>query len=291
MTRLLLDYPWTIEEGLGSDSVPYKVILDFLDLLARTELKPVPFIDHEECNIFWTALKGRKGQSRFGPVIRLLRHCTRDTDGICLARPVPEPTKLRDSWKCALRDELEHLENWRNPQIIFPEVRRPAWQATDEIEIQCEDRKGTVSRVLASLEKYDSHPYAVPDLDPWRHLDRLFPPKPGNPNNKPCWLPKPPILDQVPVEQISEGLEEARKQGWQIKGKYYFIPPADCFPEQIEKPEWRSGYVFAREKIHGWKGPCPIDYYGVTWRWDRGHRHWDVQTDPYISVSHTGELD
>lgn len=292
MTRLLLDYPWTVSEGLGPDSAAYKAILDFLDLLSRADLKPVPFIGHEECNIFWDALKERKGQSRFTPVIRFLHHCTRETGGICMARPVPELSKLRDSWKCALRDELEHLEDWRNPQIIFPEARRSAWPATDEIEIKCEDRKDIVTRLLASLEKYDSHPLVVSDLDPWRHLDRLFPPEPGHPNNKPCWLPRPPILDLVPVDQLSEKLEEARKQGWIIDGKYYYIPSAACLPEQIEKPKWRSGYVFEREKVPGWKGPCPIDYNGVTWRWDQGHRHWDLQVKPkHISVSHTGEPD
>jgi len=292
MTRLLLDHPWPPDAALNArtESEGLGVLLKFEKLVMRqglSSLSLVRFIEQQEYDSALQQLKGKS--SAAANVRRFAYHLIRYSNSVIRATPILEPNPtLSDCWKRALRDELEHLENWRNPQIIFPEVRRPAWQAADEIEIKCEDRKGTVYRVLASLEKYDSHPFAVPDLDPWRHLDRLFPPELGHPNNKPCWLPKPPILDQVPVEQLSERLEEARKQGWQIKGKYYYIPRADCFPEQIEKPEWRSGYVFKREKVPGWKGPCPIDYNGVTWRWDRGERHWDVQLSPRIKINYDG---
>lgn len=298
MTHLLLDHPWPLDAALNaiSETEGRGVLLKFEKLVMRLRqgddsIMPVRFIEQQEYENMLQHLKGNA--SAAANVRRFAYNLIRHNNNINHATPIPEPKpSLSDCWKRALRDELEHLENWRNPQIIFPEVRRSAWPATDEIEIKCEDRAGTVSQVLASLEKYDSHPLAVSDLDPWRHLERLFPPTPGHPNNKPCWLPKPPILDQVPVEHLSERLEEARKQGRKIKGKYYYIPPANCFPEQIKKPVWRSGYVFDREKVPGWKGPCLIDCDGITWRWDQGHRHWDLQVKPdHISVSHTGEPD
>jgi hypothetical protein len=290
MTRLLLDHPWPLNETLNARSNGFQVLLEFEKLVRRKRLIPLRFIEQHD----YESAKQQLGKSPVAAqILRFSNHLIRYNESVIRATPDPEPNPtLNDSWKRALRDELEHLENWRSPQIIFPEVRRSVWSTTDEIEIKCGDRNGTVSRVLASLEKYDSHPFAVSDLDPWRHLERLFPPTPGHPNNKPCRLPKPPILDQVPVEHLSERLEEARKQGCIIDGKYYYIPSDDCLPEQIAKPEWRSGYVFDRKKDPGWKGPCPIDYNGVTWRWDQGHRHWDLQVKPkHISVSHTGEPD
>lgn len=286
MTSLLLDHPWPLEETLNARSCGFQVLLEFEKFVRKKCLTPTRFIEQQE----YENAKQRLGKSHVAAqILRFSNHLIRYSESVISATPNPEPNPpLSDYWKRALRDELDHLENWRNPQIIFPEVRRSAWPATDEIEIKCEDRIDTVSQVLASLEKYNAHPFAVPDLDPWRHLEGLFPPVPGHPNNKPCWLPKPPILDQVPVEQLTVRLEEARRQGWKIKDKYYYIPPANCFPDQIKKQKWRSGYVFKRVKVLGWKGPCLIDCNGVTWCWDSGERHWDVQLTTHIRINYDG---
>ena len=299
MTRLLLDFPWAIDEGLGHDPIPYKVILDFLNLLEKTGLGAVPFIEDAEQAIFWNALKNRKGLgSTFGPVIKLLYHCKREEGGIRRARPLTEPTNpiLRDSWKRALRDELETLENWRNPQIIFPGVRESAWQpAADEIEIVCEDREGTITRVLASLEKYESHKYATSDIDPWRNLEWLKQPKLGARVNYPCRLPKPPILKDVSIEQLPEMLAEARRIGWKVEGNYYFIPPEDFNPALVDQHDWRKGSAFKQNTKDTKKGKKtgPIDYEGRIWSFDiHEERHWDVQLPDghKLDISHDGHL-
>lgn len=290
MTRLLLDHPWPLDATLNARTDGFQVLLKFADLLRRQSLpfeSIVPFVEQQE---YYDAIQQLTGRtSAAAAVRRFSRHFIRYSDCIIRAIPVPEPNPaLNDCWKRALRDELDHPENWRNPQIVFPEKRRTVWPDTAEVTIQCEDREETDFRVLASLENFESHQFAVADLDPWCHLEQLCSPQPGAKNNKPCRLPRPPILDQAPVEQLSERLEEARRQGWHVNEKYYYIPPADCFPEQITKLKWRSGYAFPREKVPGWKGPCPIDYNGVTWRWDRKERHWDVQLSPYISINYDG---
>src|SRR5712691_1985304 len=104
MTRLLLDYPWTLEAGLGPDPAPQNVILDFLNLLARTGLDAVRFVEHEDCDAFWNSLNARKGRGRFDLVMRFLHHCTRSAGGLFRASSVPEPPDLKDGWKRALRD-------------------------------------------------------------------------------------------------------------------------------------------------------------------------------------------
>jgi len=296
MTHLLLDHPWPLNAALNaiSETEGRGVLLKFEKLITRLKqvddsISPVRFIEQQEYDSMLQQLKGKT--SAAANVRRFAYYLIRHNNSTNQATPFPEPkTKppLSDCWKRALRDELDNLENWRNPQIIFPEVRRTAWPDTDEIEIKREDQKDVVFRVIASLEKYDLHPFAAPDIDPWRHLDRLYPPEPGHPNNKPCWLPKPPILNHVPVEQLTEHLEVARKLGWQINDKYYYIPRSTCLPDQIKKHEWRNGYVFEREKVSGWKGPCLVDYNGVTWRWDSGERHWDVQLTPRIRINYDG---
>src|SRR5438034_978675 len=182
MTRLLLDFPWTLEAGLGPDPTPQNAIRDFLNLLARTGLDATRFIEPEECNVFSSALEGRAGRGRFDLVMRFLHHCTRHAGSPCQATPVPEPLMLRDSWK-------------RGP------LRVPAARLVEE-----------------------------------------------------------------------------RSQGWRLEGGDYFIPPAAWRPEQIAKSDWRGGYAFERETVPGWRGPCPIDYNGRTWRWDN-ERHWDVQLE------------
>jgi hypothetical protein len=293
--RLLLDYPWDLDAARGSDPVPQKAIQDFLDLLSRTGLDPVPFIDHQACEDLFNNIQQHKSGRNFHQLLsRFLNQCIRDVGSTCRAAPDPGPMDLRDSWKSALREELGNHANWRNPHIVVPESRLTEWEPHEnEIAIRCEEcddqpASGPHHRVLAVLERYELHPFAVPDIDPWCHLEWLYPPDIAN--KQPCRLPRPPILDRIPIEELVGSLTNVRRDGWEINGRYYFIPPDNWRPEQITKAKWRAGYAFDREKVVGWKGPCPIDYNGVTWRWDRGERHWDVQTEPYISVSHTGEL-
>ena len=145
-----------------------------------------------------------------------------------------------------------------------------------------------VSRTLASLQKYEEHPYATCDIDPWRHLENLYPPTRNTHDNKPCWLPRPAILDKAPFEELSDRLVEARRLGWYLNEKYFYIPPDDCRLEDVERSTWRNGYAFPRVKITGWKGPCPIDYKGQVWCWDMNERHWDVQLNPHIRINHVG---
>ena len=292
--RLLLDYPWDIDAALGYEQEPMKAISDFFNLISKTGFDPVPFIDHQARENFFKS--NRFGGANRQLLIRFVKQCTRNNGGACRAAPDTAPTDLRDSWKFALKDELGELLDWRNPQIVVPESRMSKWLPhVYEAAIRCEPcnhmpESGPHDRVFTSLERYESHPYAVSDIDPWRHLEHLYPPTDDLLNKHPCCLPRPPILERTPIEDLLNLLIEVRRTGWKINGRYYFIPPADWDPSQITKEKWRAGYAFNREKIHGWKGPCPLDYNGVTWRWDKNERHWDVQTNPYISVSHNGEL-
>ena len=295
MTRLLLDYPWTVDKGLGPDPVPYNVILDFLNLLARTKLEPVPFIDPEECNVFWNIIKDRKGQGRFRNVIMFLNHLKGDVGGIFLAQPISaEPTELRDSWKCALRTELGDLTNWRNPQIIVPKLRRPDWHCGTEVGLNWEPNSGESAsgphlRVLAVLEDYESHPFAISDLDPW-DLQRIHPAIPDQDRQYPALLPKPSLLNGCSLQNLRDHLNLARAAGWVTGRNYYFIPPMDFDPLGIDKETWRKGRAFRYETAPNSNRTGPVDYRGIVWSWDEYERHWDVQTIPkYIRISHTGE--
>ncbi len=294
MTRLLLDYPWTIDKGFGQDPAPYNVILGFLNLLARTDLNPVPFIGHEECIEFWSIIKDRKGQGRFRNVIMFLNHLKGDV-GDVRARPTPpEPTGLRDSWKCALGTEMGDLTNWRNPQIIVPRLRHPDWHCGVEVDINCEPSSGESAsgphlRVLAVLEDYESHPFALSDLDPW-DLQRIHPPIPNRGRQFPALLPKPSLLNGCSLQNLRDSLNAARDNGWVIGENYYFIPPSDFDPLGIDKETWRKGRAFQYATAPNSDKKGPVDYRGIVWNWDEVERHWDVQTVPkYIRISHTGE--
>ncbi len=299
MTRLLLDHPWPIDAALDARSDGFQVLLKFDELIRRRDLplpvSPVPFVEAQE---YYEALQRLRGRSASAATVRRFSyHLIRNGDSVIRATPIPEPNPpLSDCWKRALRDELEYLENWRNPQIIFPEKRRADWpQNTSEVPIQCEDREGTVSRVLASLEEYDSHPFAVPDMDPWRHLEWLKRPEPSARIDHPCRLPKPPILEGVPVEQLFQRLGAARAAGWNVNGRYYFIPPANCRPELVAKPDWRKGHAFELKTKDTKKGKKtgPIDWEGRVWAWDMvAKRHWDVQLPDgtHMNISHNGCL-
>jgi len=292
MTRVLLDHPWPLNETLNARSGGFNVLLEFDKFVKRKGLTPVRFMEQKE----YDNAKQLLGRSNVAAqILRISNHLIRFSESIISATPDPEPNPpLGDYWKRGLRDELDHLENWRNPQIIFPEVRRSAWlPATDEVEIKCADRNVTVFRVLASLENYETHPFAVKDLDPWRHLEWLKRSQPGARTDHPCRLPKPPILDNVPVEQLFQLLDDVRKDGWIINERYYFIPPANCHLDQVGKTDWRNGAAFVRKSKNTRKGikTGPVDFEGRIWAWDIfEERHWDVQLldGTRINISHDG---
>jgi hypothetical protein len=301
VTRLLLDFPWDLSDVFAPGHNALGCLLEFDNLVRSTGLVPVPFIENEEYAAFWKPKGGlghRSARNTQRAVGQFLAHCHRQSDSICLATPNPEPTRLRVSWRRALREEIENEKNhnsWRSPQIIVPRVRHLEWwPAIDEINIRCEACAGepawdAESRVLAILEQYESHQFATSDVDPW-NLHRIHPP--NQPGQAPCYLPKLPGLHRVSIESLAGKLIEARNSGCRVEGRHYFIPPDDWRPENVDKTEWRQGRAFARELSHERNQMGYRDYENGLWVWDLNERHWDVQKGGrnYIRVSHTGEL-
>ncbi|HUX65647.1 MAG TPA: hypothetical protein VMV42_00735 [archaeon] len=291
MTRLLLDHPWPIDSALDASSDAHNVLLDFHKFVTRHRLPSesiVRFIVQQDYDDALQRIKGRTAGAT--AIRRFTHHLIRNDDRKIGATPkiAESIPPLSDCWKHALRDELDHLENWRNPQILFPEKRRSVWP-TDEVSIKCDDRDVEVSRVVASLEEYESHKYAVPDNDPWSHLWWLHRPTQDVDDIHPCRLPRPPVLESVIIENLNDMLPVARSIGWKVNDRYYFVPP-ESFKAEIEKSKWRRGEGFEQKKKHGWKGPSLVDYQGQIWCWDLAERHWDVQLKKgnYIRISHDG---
>jgi len=188
------------------------------------------------------------------------------------------------------------FEDWRNPQILFSDIRKGDWPNTPEVHVQfepCENQPGSgpYHRVLACIEDYYEHRFATADFDPW-DLRQMDPPRPGAPEHQqhPCCLPKPSSCDHTPLPILAERLREM--QSWNIGDKYYFIPPRTWRPEDVSKQDWRQWRAFQFGGLPGNNHEGPVDYKDEPWWWDRTHRHWDVQREAggYWSISHTGRL-
>lgn len=306
MTRLLLDHPWPIDSYADPKSDGFQVLVQFEKLLIRQRLSPVPFFEPHE---FENAIKNLNAHTTAsGTIYRFAKQCVRNRISAATATPVhtPNPT-LSENWKRALRDEIDDTSCWRTPQIVIPEKRRGVWPLNaNEIPIQFATQSclALEHRVLVELDpaSFESHPYAGPDLDPWRHLEWLHRPSPGAKNSNPCRLPKPPQLEGLMLEEIVGMLPEVRRRGWQIGDKYFYIPPDSCDLVNVEKAKWRDGRAFPRApKKEGDKiGPILLDFQGRKWVWDQhpggnpGERHWDVQfsekRDDYKRVAYDGQL-
>jgi hypothetical protein len=293
MTALLLDHPWRLDEALNPRSDGFRVLEQFVNLVRENQLDVAPFVSRTEYDEMWQRIDyGHFARTRaYASLVSFAEHLVRNDSPTPLATPIPEPPMLTQCWKRGLRQAMGDLRNWRNPQIIVAEKRQPLWPATHEVPIQLEDLGGAElqHRVLAPLERYDSHPFAVADLDPW-DLRHLYPPIPEVNRQHPCRLPRPPVLQHAQLERLIERMGDARAAGWRVGGRHYFVPPEDWQAEHVNKVTWRSGRAFRYQTVPARGHAGPVDYSGRVWLWDRIKRHWDVQESAgYVRISHTGE--
>jgi hypothetical protein len=292
MTSLLLDHPWKLNEVLNPRSPGFRTIEHFIALTRRTRLEIAAFVSKQEYDDAWLEMDWQ----RYAPTARatlerFARHLIRSSTSDTLATPIQDPGHLSENWRKALRSELGDIDNWRTPQIVVSQSRRHDWPNDDQVEIQLEDQPShpLVTRLLVSLEGYNQHPYAVTDQDPWdvRHAVPT-PPVLGHLSAHPCYLPRPPSLADVPLEEVYRHLPDVRRVGWELGDQSFYIPTYDWRPEPISKGEWRLGRAFPRSGAERPGRPRYLDYRGIAWEWDPDGRHWDVQVNPYRRVSHTG---
>ena len=291
MTAALLDHPWPLDAGLESGSDAYGVLPAFLELTRRYALTPVRFVSNDDYLQLLQRLSSRRGLAS-ATIRRFADHFVRRSENAALAVPDPEPRPpLSDDWKRGLRDAMGDCGDWRNPQIVYPKVRRPVWPNTDEAWIRCSDcLNGFVEeRLLICLEEYDSHRFAISDHDPWCHLEHRYPPE-NYRIQHPCVLPKPPDLCGVTLQELPGQLGIACGRGWRSRDHYHFVPAAGYAPLTIPKGKWRAGGAFELGRAEGRQRSGPIDHCGRVWEWDQNERHWDVQFpgDGYMRISHDG---
>lgn len=317
MALVLLDHPWPLTEALNPSNDAFDVLLSFDRLIKRLIkqgkcISPVPFVDSQQYQEFWAEVEGDDSLRLTGPrfLTQIAAYLRSDADrGGSTACPEPEPTgpPLPPTWKKALRESMGDPRDWRNPQIVVATKRADSWSRRVprplEIEIKI-DGNYAGECVLASLEGYESHPFALSDFDPW-DLQRCHQTAAGGRlATYLCCLPKHPALNGVPLEQLPMKLEQLRRQGWQYRvgegDRYCYIPSDGWDPTLSEKDDWRNGRTFPQSEAGGHRGRGPVDYDGRVWRWDlqEGKRHWDVQfpvknpedNPRYWVISHTGEL-
>jgi hypothetical protein len=210
MTRLLLDFPWTLDEDLNAASGAHRVFREFVNLLGDAQLEPVPFIDPLEYAAAVSRLKEVRAGNSAAHIYRFARQFLRTpVAGTATAAPQVavasgSPGPFTVAWRQALREELGNCQNWRTPHVLFAESRGAIWPNTPEVAIRLSDpdRPELENRVLSRMKVYRDHPLATADLDPWRSWEWIKAPPVGNPIDYPCRLPRPPALLNVPLEGL-----------------------------------------------------------------------------------------
>ncbi len=296
MTKLLFDHPWPLDAALDARSPAYKKLLYFQNLKRRLGVAAVPFVTQQERDDAIGRLDYRGNASAAADIRRFLDELVYRGNNVQPAVVDRGPSDLDATWLRSLYDEIHTCTTWRVPQIIFVDVRRNNWPPSPtrlDIEVQCGTKTGNC--VLAPLETYDSHQHALCDIDPWKQNAWHRRPGPTDPCPHPCWLPRHPALQDVPLEQLSDHLENARRQGWRVGNKYYYIPPVSYCPLSVSQHDWRTGRAFPHENDNEGHGGGYVDCEGRIWVWarasagGRGERHWDVQLHPrWKNISHDG---
>jgi len=302
MVKVLLDFPWQLDEVLNPYSDALAVIRDFDRFIAVLRFDPVPFISQEDERRFWENVPRSCG-GRFAPVFRLLaRLVCEHLDGPS-ALPANGPNDLPDYWRKSLRIALGDLLGWRNPQLVVSESRRPEWHPIDhEAHLRLEDLPDQeVTRVLIAIgsyedddghgfvDDYEAHKYAAADFDPW-NVRHCHPQRQNGDLDERCLLPKHPSLRGIDLSRVDEQLRLLRSENWPRDGVCWFLPPSTWnFDPRTLKSEWRKGVFDEREK-NGRRGP--LDYKGRVWSWHSEEGHWDVQLDngQHFKVNWRGEV-
>ncbi len=296
MTTLLLDHPWPLNDALDARSPAHRKLILFQALIRRLGVAAVPFVTQQERDAAVARLDYRLNASAAAAIRRFSDELVYGGNNVQPAAVDQSPTDLGATWLRSLYDEIQACTSWRVPQIIFPEVRRDNWPPTPtrlNVDVQC--GATNVNCVLAPLETFDSHQHALCDVDPWKQNTWRHPPASTDHRPHPCWLPRHPALQNVPLEQIPDHLDAARRQGWQVGNRYYYIPPMNYQPLDIVQHAWRGGRAFPHENDNEGHGGGYVDFEGRIWVWarasagGRGERHWDVQLHPgWKNVSHDG---
>jgi hypothetical protein len=294
MTKLLLDHPWPLDATMDGQSPAFKKLQHFHSLIRRLKVAAVPFITAQERDDAISRLNCKHNGAAAAAIKRFADELVYPGHNAQPAVVTPAPNDLSPTWLCSLRQEIETCTGWRVPQIIFPDTRTVEWLPHPaEVQVQC----GTTLAdcVLAPLETHDSHRYALSDVDPWKQNHWLRQSPPGHARPHPCWLPIHPALENVPLERIADHLGIARKQGWHVGDRYYFIPPMNYQPADFDKPHWRNGRAFEVRNTRDGRGGGYVDCEDRIWVWARapaghqGERHWDVQLNPgWRNISHDG---
>jgi hypothetical protein len=287
----LLDLPWALDEVVNRASQPSEALRQFEDLCRDRGIVPAACLGPEEVSSFFTRLADAPGpgtwKARISSVVgRLMR----DADETCQAEVASGPLDLRDSWKAALYEQLSELPDWRKPQVIVPESVRDRWSPGNFVTVErksCYGRPASPpeDRVIAALESYMLHPFASSDFDPW-DIRRTTPE-----GRYPCCLPKPPSCNGVSLKQLAEALQDARRSGWKVNGRYYYLPPQHWLPDEVPRHVWREGRAFPREFSPERNKLGYMDDEDRCWVWDSEERHWDVQLggkDNYYRITHDG---
>lgn len=287
MTTLLLDHPWPLDAALDGRSPAHRKLLLFQALKRKLGVAATPFVTQQERDAAVARLEYRLDASAAAAIRRFSDELVYGGNNVHQAVVDQSPTDLGATWLRSLYDEIQGCTSWRVPQIIFPEGRRGMWPPFPtplNVDVHCGTK--TVNCVLAPLETFDSHPHALCDIDPWKQNDSRHRPGPTDPRPYPCWLPRHPALQNVPLERIPDYLDVARRQGWQVGNRYYYIPPMDYSPLDVSQHDWRTGRAFPHKNDHEGYGGGYEDCEGRVWIWARasagvrGDRHWDVQLHP-----------
>jgi hypothetical protein len=296
MILALLDHPWPLEEALAGSSLGFRVLEDFERLVRIYGLEVVPFINRAEYEQVWTRLDYQRYSRTSGlaALRRFAYQLVRSSDGHCRALPNPLPEGLSEEWRCSLR-EAAVVTDWRNPQIIVARTRKANWPDSEEVEIRfdpCDNEPALPPdrRVLAILDSYERHRFARSDFDPW-DLQHIHPPSPDAAQHMQhtCCLPKPP-MEHAGLDHVDAELAKVRRDAWGRIGRYYFVPPTDWRFGTVSREAWRQGRAFPYRRCENSDRSGYVDFEGREWVWDQYERHWDVQTNPYLRVTNTGDL-
>ncbi|MFI5299246.1 MAG: hypothetical protein ACHREM_14220 [Polyangiales bacterium] len=225
MTIAILD-PWIVASP-AEDAA--EALTAAFNSVRRFGLSFAPVASHAIAEV-----RGRPGRIRAFVTNSLVSYEPPQSLSTAGLRDHSAPADVTPEWRAALDASIASSRDWRSPILVTPSCssdRAQSWPGTNECVVKT--TSGIEHEALhLRVDAIEDHEHFIRDRDPW-----VLQPRPNAIARRTEYrLPRPTVLDSVPMHLWIDRLESLDWTCGQDNRRYY-IPPEEWTPSAMGMPQ------------------------------------------------------